>query len=253
MAKLAPPNLPLYLYRYRSLSPRQDERGRIRPTIYREIAALREPYIWCADFNRLNDPMEGFYRPSKALRKRDESDRIMRALFDKKLNVGIASLSDTKENELMWTHYTGNYAGICIQYYARRLLDALPDDVTLVRMGYDDIPPRVSGRDTKEMEEAARKILSQKKYNWSYEREWRILGAVGKVEIGSKVVVKSIYLGSRIKPQHRDAILKALDSSEVDIYEMNVDGYKHAWNPIQGPLFKNRVDARKKRRSAARQ
>jgi hypothetical protein len=134
----------------------------------------------------------------------------------------------------MWTHYTGNYAGIRIEYYARRLLEALPDDVNLVRMGYDDVPPRVSGKDTREMQAAARKILSQKKYNWSYEREWRVLGPVGKVQINSPDVVRSIYLGSRIQEEHRTAVLKAFENSNADIYEMDVDGYNMVGIPYRG-------------------
>src|SRR6266566_1562044 len=104
MATLALPNLPLYLYRYRSIGPRKDAAGQLRETIDREIAALKESYIWCADFHSLNDPMEGFYRPSRMLKVKDDYSRIVRGIFDRKIEVGIASLSDTKENELMWTH-----------------------------------------------------------------------------------------------------------------------------------------------------
>ena len=39
MATLSLPNLPLYLYRYRSVSPRGDDTGQIQVTINREIEA----------------------------------------------------------------------------------------------------------------------------------------------------------------------------------------------------------------------
>ena len=236
MARLLLPNLPLYLYRYRPAD---------RSKIDREINALTEPYIWCADFHALNDPMEGFYRPSRALRQRSNYDDIVQQIYDRKIRVGIASLSDTKENELMWTHYTGNYSGICIEYYARRFLDALPDNVDLVRMGYDDSPPRVSGNDWRARDEGARKIFSQKKYNWAYEREWRVLGSIGKVTFNSKEVVRSVYLGSRIDPDSQNKILRALAGSEVDIYEMDIDGYRHDWSPIQGPKYEKKLKRRK--------
>lgn len=225
MGNLLPPNLPLYLYRYRSLAPRRDDSEIIEPTIDREIAAIAEPYLWCAGFNKLNDPMEGFYRPSMALKNQSDYSKILRLIGDNKLAVGIASLSDTKENELMWTHYAGNYAGICIQYYSQRLLSSLPDNVDLVRMGYDDVPPRITSKDASEMEDAARKIFSQKKFNWAYEREWRVLGPAGKVKIRRKDIVRSIYLGSRITDEHKKRILRAFEKFRIRIYEMKVDGY----------------------------
>jgi Protein of unknown function (DUF2971) len=202
---------------------------KLKPTIDREIAAIREPYVWCAEFTGLNDPMEGFYRPSSSLRNQSDFVKKFRAIQRKKIKVGIASFSDTKENELMWTHYAGNYSGMCIEYYSYRLLRALPSDVGLIRMGYDDVPPRISTKDMREGEDAARKIFSQKKFNWAYEREWRVLGPVGKVEMCEKDVVRSIYLGSRINNRHKQLIVRACRRSGVRIYHMNVLGYTHDW------------------------
>jgi hypothetical protein len=229
MGKLLPPNLPPHLYRYRSVSLKADGTDKLRPTLDREISALTEPYVWCAEFTKLNDPMEGFYKPSSSLRNRSNFVKLFRLIHSKKIKVGIASFSDTKENELMWTHYAGNYSGICIEYYSDRLLRALPSEVDLIRMGYDDVPPRISARDMRQAEEAARKIFSQKKFNWAYEREWRVLGPVGKVKICEKDVVRSIYLGSRINYRHRQRIARVFKKSGVRIYYMNVIGYTHDW------------------------
>lgn len=62
----------------------------------------------------------------------------------------------------MWAHYADNYTGICIEYRASQLLHGLPDDADLVRMAYDDLPPRITSRDSNNPENAARKIFSQK-------------------------------------------------------------------------------------------
>ena len=109
------------------------------------------------------------------------------------------------------------------------MLRALPRDVGLIRMGYDDVPPRISVRDMREGEEAARKIFSQKKFNWAYEREWRVLGPVGKVQICEKDIVRSIYLGSRINYRNRQQIVRVFKKSDIRIYYMNVMGYTHDW------------------------
>lgn len=217
--------MPLYLYRYRAITP-------TTTILNREIAAIKEPYLWCGDFTSLNDPMEGFYRPSSLLKNKSDYAKIARTIIDKKTGIGISSFSDTRENELMWTHYAGNYSGICIEYYAQRLLDSLPCDVSLVHLGYGDAPPRVTAVDTRAANFAARKILSQKKFNWAYEREWRVLATVGKLLIGSGDVVRSIYLGSRIARSNKQVILTAFRRSPIRIYEMDVIGYEHEWKRI---------------------
>lgn len=220
-AVIDPPSLPLYLYRYRSLAK-----------FKRELEAVTTPYIYCGKFDKLNDPMEGFYRPSTVLKNKTDYDRVADLIYANKLNIGIASMSDTYENELMWTHYASNYSGICIEFYSHRLLTALPNGSRLVRMGYADQLPRISGNDVKDHLAAARKIFSQKKYNWNYEREWRVLGSVGQMNLSSKCI-RGIYLGIRIKPSHKKTILKTFDGADVDIWEMSVDGYDHEWTRIQ--------------------
>ena len=102
----------------------------------------------------------------------------------------------------MWTHYAGNYSGICIRYYAERLRDGLSSKLSFVRLGYDESPPRLSKSDVAEEDEAVRKIFAHKKYNWAYEREWRLLGPIGMVEIKRSDCIRTVYLGSRIR---RDA------------------------------------------------
>jgi hypothetical protein len=89
MATLALPNLPLYLYRYRSVSPRENDTGQIQPTINREIEALKKPYIYCADFHRLNDPMEGFYRPSRLHRSRVTMTGLLRGYSTAKFRSAL--------------------------------------------------------------------------------------------------------------------------------------------------------------------
>lgn len=244
MAKLAPPILPLYLYRYRSL-------GLISEYLTREIEAILKPYIYCSDFKDLNDPMEGFYRPSTALRNKSNYKTIVEKIYARKTGVGIASLSDTKRNELMWTHYAQSYSGLCIEYYASRLLAGLPGNVSLARMGYDDIPPRISSNDARDDNAAARKIFSQKKFNWAYEREWRVLGPVGKAPIDPGDVIRSIFLGSRIADTNKKTILRALRNTEISVYEMHVEGYKQNWTAIQGPAYRNAKKSKAKRRRKA--
>jgi hypothetical protein len=62
----------------------------------------------------MNDPMEGFYAPSTRFQNQSDFRNAARRIFDEKQGVGICCLTDTHDNELMWTHYAENYRGICI-------------------------------------------------------------------------------------------------------------------------------------------
>jgi hypothetical protein len=132
----------------------------------------------------------------------------------------------------MWTHYAGNYTGICLSYSTIDLVRGLPKSVHLVRLAYVDEPPTVYPSHAKNSDCAAVRILSQKKYNWAYEREWRVLGPVGVVGFGNVQIVKDIYFGSRVDLHQRENILAKIEGTKIRAFMMNVDGYKHTFRPI---------------------
>jgi hypothetical protein len=180
----------------------------------------------------MNDPMEGFYRPSILLKGQPNYRRIVRQIADSKSGIGIACFTETHDDVLMWTHYADNYSGICLSYSAKTLLRGLPDDVNLVRLAYVDKPPLLATGHARAAREAAIRILSQKKYNWAYEREWRVLGPVGRVNISGICAVKAIYFGSRVKPDYVQQILLEIQGTTIKAYEMSINGYDHTWKLI---------------------
>lgn len=233
MANLQLPIVPSRLHRYRSLS-------RSAKAIDEEIESIIKNYIYCSDFSRMNDPMEGFYRPSKLLKGSEDYKSIIREITHRKSGVGIACFSETDENVLMWTHYAGNYEGICISYSGSELMRGLASSVSLVRLAYVDEPPMIFPSHAQNADSAALRILSQKKYNWAYEREWRILGSVGKVSLGHAKAIKRISFGSRINPGYRRRILDAIQGTNIEAYSMEIDGYDHSWEsiPVRPPVRK---------------
>jgi hypothetical protein len=204
-----------------------------------EIAAIKQNYLYCSPFDRMNDPMEGYFRPTSALRGDDDFKKSIQRIVGVKTSIGIACFSETRDDLLMWTHYAGNHSGICVAYSTKRLVDGLAEQVSLVRLGYGDAPPLVSSGEALNAERAARKILSQKKQNWSYEREWRVLGPTGQVHINGKQAVTDLYFGSRVSLAHRQKILSRLQRTGIKAYAMKVNEYNHEWEPVN-------ADARKK-------
>lgn len=226
MAQIESPK-PQYLYRFRSL--KDDENNRV---VLREISAMRERYLWCARYRSLNDPMEGFYDPTTALVGDANYRMLARSIFEEKQDVGIACFSEALDNVLMWTHYAGNYSGICIKYSFDRLLNGLPREALLVRVAYDEAPPLITPDDVANSRTAACKILSQKRYNWAYEREWRVLANPERVTTGNREVIEGIYLGSRISGEDRHAITSRFQSSDIQISQMRIRQYSHEWEEL---------------------
>lgn len=168
MAQVRPPDLPPRLHRYCRLDRRDDMEN--------EISAFRQRYLYASTYKNMNDPMEGFYSPSNRLKNEPRWRELYREILNAKRATGIACFSETFDNELMWAHYAENYRGICIAYSATKLKECLPDSARLVRIAYGESPIYLSKHDREDTIKAAQKILSQKKYNWAYEREWRVMG-----------------------------------------------------------------------------
>lgn len=235
MAQLGLPILPEFLFRYRALTGDDDNSFGIGTVFDREVAAIKLPYVWCSDFRALNDPMEGIFAPTRRLQKHTRRQDIIDAIVDGKSGVGIASFSDTNQSELMWTHYAARSAGICIEYRPQKLLANLPDFATFVRVGYNDKPAFVAVSDFKDTSLAIKKVLSQKKFNWAYEREWRLLSELGISHISDPKAVKRIYLGTRISEFHRDKLKHELSGTGIQIFEMRVKDYGYTRHRIVMP------------------
>jgi hypothetical protein len=227
MAQVRLPDLPPRLYRYCRLDRPHD--------LDHEIEAFRMRYIHAATYKGMNDPMEGFYSPSGRLKREPKWRKTYKDILDAKRAVGIACFSETYDNELMWAHYADNYRGICIGYSAVKLRDNLPDSARLVRVAYAEAPIYLSKHDKDDVIKAAQKILSQKKYNWAYEREWRVLGDhPGQLPCADDVVT-DVYIGSRISQDHKSCILSGMGGRNVNFYQMTVSGYRHSWSKIARP------------------
>lgn len=204
---------PQRLYRYRSLEK-----------FDRELEALEENYLYCAAYTTLNDPMEGVFRSSKVFRESNNYRDTRRDIIHNKTRTGMCSFSEVHDHELMWAHYADQYKGICIGYSLSRLLDNLDDDVSFVRMYYNEAVPIVR-QSKQEPEDVAKMVLSYKNYRWLYEREWRMFAPLGKANYNDKACVTHLYLGSRIDPSKRAKLITAMKSLKIPTDDMKIDRY----------------------------
>ena len=218
---------PTWLYRYRSLRPRgADDDGAANPSrLERELRAIEQGYIWCGTFTQMNDPMEGFYRSNARLSEEFDYDQFSEVVRSEKLGLGIASLSETWNNELMWAHYADGFRGICIAYPLARLLRGLNEHHALARVAYGDRPHYLNLRAMHNTDLRARAILSTKNFKWSYEREWRLFSQhPGEAQHGADAIA-TVYLGMRMAEGDRRTITRRLRAAGVRVRRTLVDGY----------------------------
>lgn len=116
----------------------------------------------------------------------------------------------------------------------KKLLEGLPKDVHLVRLGYGLAPPEIGLADTRNMQRAALKVLSHKKSSWAYEREWRVIAPLqGALPIAATECVREVHLGSRVSPEHKNRIELELGDLPIRISTMKIDKYVHKWTAMK--------------------
>ncbi|WP_207425699.1 DUF2971 domain-containing protein [Pedobacter sp. SYSU D00535] len=113
------------------------------------------------------------------------------ANFDKQLNdVGIFSLSESDDSELMWAHYADSSKGIAIGFEVTEG-GKLANAENCLKVTYSDVRPTFGGTGFKTTlsfyafgkniqkisfdDTTFQQAVSTKTTNWSYEREWRYI------------------------------------------------------------------------------
>lgn len=215
---------PQRLYRYRSIKSYLDPEMEVKNNLDREIEAIEHACLYCARYTQLNDPMEGTFRSSSSLRQDDRYRNIKSEIIDEKSQTGICSFTEVQNHELMWAHYADQFAGICVAYNFSMLLRYLPEHVSFVRMYYSEKVPVVRHSHL-QPDQPAKMILSYKNYRWLYEREWRMFGQIGSVSYRKINCVTHVYLGSKIAPEHKDRITRAMLALRIKVSDMRVSKY----------------------------
>ena len=219
MAKVRHYVRPQRLYRYRPLSE-----------LDREMDAIRNGYVFCSPYMKLNDPMEGLFSSSQLLRASEDYRATIEEIRDNKARIGMCSFSEVHDHELMWAHYADQFRGICIAYNFSKLLENLGKDVSFVRMYYNEMAPTVRRTD-KGPSHSARMILSYKNYRWLYEREWRMFAPLGKAYYRKTACVSRVYLGYRIREDDRGQITNMLNHLRIETHDMTIDKYSICFEP----------------------
>ncbi|MCF8245500.1 MAG: DUF2971 domain-containing protein [Saprospiraceae bacterium] len=147
--------------------------------------------LYCANWNDLNDPMEGMYA-YQSNRKTNHSiiTQKVKGIRVSKRKYKICSLSETFDNHLLWGHYAEGFKGVAIEI-------ELPDnDINIRKVEPRGVFAYLNMDEFTDVDEAARTILFSKYDVWSYEQEIRILNESQWYEIEKPIT--RVIVGHRM-------------------------------------------------------
>lgn len=164
--------IPEFIYKYQSLN-------------VNNLTALNTGQLWFSNLFALNDPFEATYEftPELIFGNTSNVSSVDDTVTKIIKNSAICSFTKVcptdprqfKTNTLMWSHYAGQFSGICIEFKTEALLSSLQDDsrftIKAEDVKYTDIihsyntPVEAFGND----------VMFKKHSAWEYEKEFRIL------------------------------------------------------------------------------
>lgn len=138
-------------------------------------------------------------------------------------NLRICSFSTIKDSLLLWSHYSDDHKGICIEY------DFEDDDLISAFIQPVLYSNEVNKIGLLEEYSTMRMICSSliKFCDWEYEQEWRLTIFKQKEEFPRKITVplpKAIYLGTRFNlndKELKDKLMKIVHERKIPIYQMD--------------------------------
>lgn len=158
--------------------------------------------------------------------------------------VGVCSLSEIKDNKVMWSLYGKKYKGCCIEYViadtkkARRFLfpviySRAPNN-NFAEKTFDSTYAELNRNMNanifhinQEIEPVGSiyELFCSKDIDWKYQKEWRLVGGVE--EHFYDVDIKAVYLGFDVTKTNEKKMLSYAKRYKFDLYKMKApDGKK---------------------------
>jgi len=225
-------------YKYRNGISAYDNNG--NSLFYRDVDTLFNNRIYAPTISELNDPNESNVDDKIILdfmqSKGNEVYQDWLVLKKQLSNLGIYSLNNTHQNELLWSYYATGHKGFAIEYNLDYFITSFTYS-TLERMcyfldiNYSNYVPRIknvtqfirffSKPDTNKI---VKFYLGNKSKRWKHEEESRlILEKNGFIEYDYRAVT-GIYFGFRMDNTEIDYIMNKMKGREINYYQMKLSG-----------------------------
>lgn len=145
--------------------------------------------------------------------------------------VRVVCLSEVFDSMLMWSHYSQNHTGYCLEYDFDEtdIFHKYLYPVIYTKDRYAISKDEMSNGNT----EWVYRSTCRKSDVWSYEKEWRIVmanydkimaqkqpDADRKYVLDLRNNIKAFYLGAKSSEEFRDEIIRFGKSKEIPVYQM---------------------------------
>ena len=158
--------------------------------------------------------------------------------YDPGNTIGVCSLSEIRDNKVMWSLYGKKYQGYCIEYdvpltkqtrrmlypvlYSRKISNNFT--VKMYNTMIAEIKRNVfhnfmSSNTNFENVGSIYELFCIKDTDWSYQKEWRIIG--GAKDHFKHLKIKAIYLGFKVCKTNEDKMIRYARKYKFALYKMN--------------------------------
>jgi hypothetical protein len=172
--------------------------------------------LYCADWSRLNDPMEGYFRYNFHDQKEEDAKREAARIMREKSGLRVCSLASTFESHLLWAHYAAAFTGMAIE------VDIPFPHASVREIEYRDNFPSFTFPQQYDPLQAAQTVLSSKYNEWQYEREIRVLHPSDYFEWPN--LVQRVIVGPRMEPALAAGLKIICQSRRIRLEKAEIHG-----------------------------
>lgn len=208
---------------------------------------IKDNYAYLSPVKDLDDPFDCIVDFDSEKRNKNEYDNVLQNTmfegFDRVFknsaeSIGILSLSETRNNKVMWSLYGNKYSGYCIEYEipinkkTRRHLYPVIYDKNASNNINDRKHESFNAQmrrniyhnpiifDTKiENVGSIYELFCTKDSDWKYQKEWRLIGEAGYRYSGLKI--KSIYLGFKVSEDNETRMKRYAKKFGFNLFKMD--------------------------------
>ncbi|WP_137905813.1 DUF2971 domain-containing protein [Chryseobacterium sp. 2VB] len=198
----------MILFKYKSIEFAPEDKT-YSTSFLRDCRCLLNNQLWFSSLKYLNDPFEGVFQIDnyassaiKLFKKNINIKKVEKLKIDvikmMQDTCGILSLTTDNQNLLMWSHYTNNQKGYCLEFdlepgnfigYNNKKINS--KNVDFKKVSYSNTYPKTSILNSDH-----KMIFGFKSKCWNYEKEYRFISNNSGLYTHNDGCLKTIYLGS---------------------------------------------------------
>ncbi len=134
----------------------------------------------------------------------------------------VACLSETNASVLMWSHYSNDHKGFCIEYDGREIYNNELIKKRFFPVKYIDENEGYTPISALALDYPGLYSVLCKTNAWSYEKEWRIcFGIEENLKHNNIQLPKStgVYIGAKMPDEHKKTIMNIAETKNIPIYQ----------------------------------